>query len=91
MRKSVLVRLKKPKLRWKDLLAALKNDLLGDNIKAFGKPYQDESTFLQIFQAFEQTERHFRSLLRCSSRLSFARQIGDYVFFLIPKAARPNT
>ena len=56
LRKSVLVRTAADTSNWKALVRGIQHQLLTGDAVPFGAAYQDNSSYLQIFQISEQSE-----------------------------------
>lgn len=81
LRKSVLVRTAGSGFSWKSLVQGIQHDLLTGDAGPFGLAYQDQSTFLQLFQISEQSELVSEAYLETRLGYLMAKKIGDLIFF----------
>lgn len=81
LRKSVLVRTAGNGFHWKTLVRAIQHELFTGDAAPFGTAYQDQSTFLQLFQISEQSEIVSEAYLETRLGYLFARKVGDLIFF----------
>jgi superfamily II DNA or RNA helicase len=90
MRKSVLVRTPKPGFAWRNLITSIRRELLTEDAFAFGVPFQDESTYLQLFQAFEQTDIVSEAYLDARLGYIFAKRLDSHLFFYDSEGRTPE-
>ena len=81
LRKSVLVRTAGAGFDWKTLVLGIQHELLTKNASPFGATFQDQSTFLQLFEISEQSEIVSEAYLETRLGYVFAKKLGDLIFF----------
>lgn len=90
MKKSVLVRVKKPEFNWKRLVFGIQSELLTGDAVGFGASFQDKSTYLQLFQIFEQSDVVSEAYLGIHLGYVFAKQIDNCIFFFDSEGRTPD-
>lgn len=90
LRKSVLVRTASTGFRWATLVRGIQHELLTGDAVPFGGAYQDQSTFLQLFQISEQSEIVSEAYLETRLGYLFARKLGDLIFFADSEGRSPK-
>ena len=90
LRKSVLVRTAGTGFRWANLVRGIQHELLTGDAFPFGDAYQDQSTFLQLFQISEQSEIVSEAYLETRLGYVFARRLGDLIFFADSEGRSPK-
>ena len=90
LRKSVLVRTAGAGFHWKTLVRGIQHELLTGDAVPFGAAYQDQSTFLQLFQISEQSEIVSEAYLETRLGYLFARKFGDLIFFYDSEGRSPK-
>lgn len=81
LRKSALVRTVGNGFQWKKLVLGIQHELLTGDAVPFGAPYQDNSTFLQLFEISEQSQIVSEAYLETRLGYLFAQKRGDLIFF----------
>jgi len=90
MRKSVLVRVKKPEFNWKKLVFGIQCELLTADAVGFGGSFQDKNTYLQLFQIFEQSDVVSEAYMEIRLGYVFAKQLGNSLFFFDTEGRTPE-
>ncbi len=90
LRKSVLVRAAGNGFHWKTLVRGIQHELFTGDAAPFGAAYQDQSTFLQLFQISEQSEIVSEAYLETRLGYVFARKLGDLIFFCDSEGRMPE-
>lgn len=90
MRKSVLVRAATDNFQWKPLVRGIQHELLTGDAVAFGAAYQDQSTFLQLFQISEQSDIVAEAYLETRLGYVFARKLSDMIVFYDSEGRLPE-
>jgi hypothetical protein len=75
---------------WKTLVRGIQHELLTGDAVPFGAAYQDQSTFLQLFQISEQSEIVSEAYLETRLGYLFARKFGDLIFFYDSEGRSPK-
>jgi superfamily II DNA or RNA helicase len=90
MRKSVLVRVEKTGFNWRKLVFAIQSELLTGDAVGFGGNFQDKTTYLHLFQIFEQSDIVNEAYLEIRLGYVFAKQLGKYLFFYDSEGRTPE-
>jgi hypothetical protein len=90
MRKSVLVRIQKQDFNWKKLILGIQHELLTGDAIPFGRSFQDTSSYLQLFQIFEQSDVVREAYLEIRLGYVFAKRLGGYLFFSDSEGRAPE-
>jgi len=90
MRKSVLVRALKPDFDLKKLVFGIGGEFSKRDALPFGPKFQDKSTYLQLFQAFDQSEVVNEAYLEIRLGYVFAKQFGNCLFFFDTEGSAPE-
>jgi superfamily II DNA or RNA helicase len=90
MRKSVLVRIQKTDFNWKKLILDIAGELVTGDALQFGKRFQDNNTYLQLFQIFEQSDVVREAYLEIRIGYVFAKRLRNYVFFFDSEGRTPD-
>lgn len=90
LRKSVLVRNAGNGFSWKTLVRGIQHELLTGDAGPFGMAYQDQSTFLQLFQISEQSELVSEAYLETRLGYVLARKLDDLIFFANSEGRLPR-
>lgn len=90
MRKSVLVRVQKPGFNWKKLVFGIQSELLTGDAIGFGSNFQDNNTYLQLFELFEQSDVVSDAYMEIRLGYVFAKQLGNCLFFFDSEGRTPE-
>lgn len=90
MRKSVLVRIQKPGFNWKKLIFGIQSELLTGDAIGFGGSFQDMTSYLQLFQIFEQADVVSEAYLGIRLGYVFVKRLRSYLFFFDSEGRTPE-
>ena len=90
MRKSALVRIQKPDFNWKKLIFGIQSELLTGDAIGFGGSFQDMTTYLQLFQIFEQSDVVSEAYLEIRLGYVFAKRLRSHLFFFDSEGRTPE-
>jgi superfamily II DNA or RNA helicase len=90
MRKSVLVRTLKPGFDLKKLVFCIAGEFPKRDALPFGEKFQEKTTYLQLFQIFEQSDVVNEAYLEIRLGYVFAKQFNNVLFFYDTEGRTPE-